>query len=71
MRITQVYTKNKELYNDQQFVVELSDEGGGEFIIIRELSTGHDIRINPEEWEEIDTAAKFLIKDSKVSGGKK
>lgn len=64
-RVTRVHVlpKGDQLFSELATIVEIDDESGGEFVIVRQQD-GHEthpcIRINPDEWaairDAIDTA---------------
>ena len=66
-RTTQVFVgvKGEPLYNELGFVVEITDEGGGEFVevysAIRESGEGN-LRIDAARWPALRDAIENLLK---------
>lgn len=58
---------DKELYAPAVTHVEIDDEGGGEFIVLRQHPDDKDgeqtIRIDPEEWPAVAKAVARLMKE--------
>ena len=64
-RITQltVAPEDAALYDHRSTVIEIVDEGGGEFIKITQPSQTAEIRVEPEEWPTIRTAIDNMIEE--------
>lgn len=66
-RVTRVHVlpKGDLLFSELATIVEIDDESGGEFVIVRQQD-GHEthrcIRIAPEEWPAIRKAIDTAIK---------
>lgn len=63
-RITQltVAPEGADLYDDRSTIIEITDEGGGEFVKIVRPS-GSAIRIDVDEWPYIRDAINNMIKE--------
>lgn len=66
-RVTRVHVlpKGDQLFSELATIVELDDEAGGEFVIVRQQDdheTHQCIRISPEEWPAIRDAIDTAIK---------
>ncbi len=66
-RITQltVAPEGADLYDDRSTLIEVMDEGDGEFIIIIQPVKAATIRIDLDEWPAIRAAVNKLIKECK------
>ncbi|HUH57071.1 MAG TPA: hypothetical protein VL020_00960 [Pseudomonadales bacterium] len=68
-RITQlsVAPEGADLYDDRSTIIEIVDEGGGEFIAIMQphMPSGCETRINTDEWPAIRAAVNKMIKECK------
>jgi len=65
VRTTKVTITPGELFSEDAFEVEVVDEGGGEFITIRDLSSGKDIRLDPGVWELVKKMTDTLFEEIK------
>lgn len=66
IRVTKltVVPDDKAVYSDAATDVELTDEGGGEFLIIRQVGSGDgQIRLDPSEWPTMREAIDRMIKE--------
>lgn len=64
-RITQltVSPDGASLFDDRSTIIEIDDEGGGEFIKVVQTHGSSDIRFDPEEWPVIRAAIDRLIEE--------
>lgn len=64
-RITQltVAPAGAELYDDRSTIIEITDEGGGEFITVTQPHGSSDIRLDPSEWPVIRAAIDKMIEE--------
>lgn len=64
-RITQltVASESVELYGDRSTIIEITDEGGGEFITVTQPDGAAEIRIDADEWPAIRRAIDKLFKE--------
>jgi len=46
---------------DAAFRVDICDEGGGAFLEITDSNTGHGIRVDPDEWDELKECVEYLL----------
>ena len=66
IRVTQltVVPEGKPIYDETATQVEITDEGGGEFLIIKQTGGGKgEIRIDAEEWRWVREAIDRMIKE--------
>lgn len=63
VRKTKVTITPGELFSEHAFVVEIVDEGGGEFLIVTDLSTGKAIRIDSDVWPIVRGAVDDMAKE--------
>ena len=63
-RITQIAVapEGAHLYDDRSTLVEIDDEGGGEFIKVSQPSCAAEISFCLDEWPAIRTAVNKLVK---------
>ena len=63
-RITQltVAPEGADLYDDRSTIIEIADEGGGEFITVTQPDGAAEIRFDADEWPAIRAAVNKLIK---------
>jgi hypothetical protein len=59
-----VYPEGKDPFSDEMCTyVEVTDEGGGPFLLVSQYDSGEDtIRVGPEELEYINSIAAQLVK---------
>lgn len=64
-RITQltVSPEGASLFDDRSTIIEIDDEGGGEFIKVVQISVSGDIRFDPDEWPVIRAAIDRLFEE--------
>ena len=64
-RITQltVAPEGASLFDDRSTIIELADEGGGEFIKVVQPSVSGDIRFDPDEWLVIRDAINKMAEE--------
>ena len=68
IRITQltVVPADKPIYDETATSVEITDEGGGEFLIVRQVSSGDgQIKLEPSEWPTVREAIDRMMKEVK------
>jgi len=41
--------------------MDICDEGGGAFLEITDSNTGHGIRVDPDEWDELKECVEYLL----------
>jgi len=66
IRVTQltVVPEGKPIYDETATQVEITDEGGGEFLIIKQTGGGKgETRIDAEEWRWVREAIDRMIKE--------
>ena len=63
-RITQltVAPEGAGLYDDRSTIIEIADEGGGEFITVTQPDANAEIRIDADEWPAIRAAIDKMVK---------
>ena len=66
IRVTQltVVPDGKPIYDESATQVEITDEGGGEFLIIRQagvVGRQNEIRLDDDEWPTIREAIERMI----------
>ena len=67
IRVTRltVVPEGKPIYDETATEVEITDEGGGEFLIIKQTGGGQgEIRIDAEEWRWVREAIDRMIKEA-------
>jgi hypothetical protein len=66
-RVTRIHLTPDTTFNDSAFSVEIDDEGGGEFIVVRSLScepgAPHALAIDPCEWPALRDAIDLMMKN--------
>ncbi len=65
VRITQltVAPEGADLCDDRSTIIEITDEGGGEFITVIQPDGPAEIRIDADEWPAIRRAIDKLFKE--------
>ena len=56
--------ENVPIFDEQNFVLTIEDEAAGEFLIVQsqqESLKAGEIRIDPQEWEELKDAIDTMI----------
>jgi hypothetical protein len=69
IRVTQltVVSDGKPIFDELATQVEITDEGGGEFLIIRQTGVvGRQIRLDANEWPTIREAIERMIDEVKA-----
>ena len=57
-----VCKEGANIFDAGSYEVELCDEGGGEFISVRELNDSEgEIRIDKSEWEDLRSAIEWMM----------
>lgn len=66
-RVTRIHLTPDTIYNERAFSVEIDDEGGGEFIVVRclscELGAPHTLAIDHDEWPALRDAIDLMVKN--------
>jgi hypothetical protein len=73
IRVTQltVVPDGKPIFDESATQVEITDEGGGEFLVIRQTGAGGgQIRLDVDEWPTIREAIERMIDEVKEQEGK-
>jgi hypothetical protein len=68
IRVTQltVVADDKSIFDESATQVEITEEGGGEFLIIRQTDSGDSqIRIDAHDWPTVRKAIDQLSKEVK------
>ncbi len=68
IRVTQltVVMEGKPIYDESATQVEITDEGGGEFLVVKQTTGGRgEIKIDATEWSAVREAIDNLIKEVK------
>jgi len=63
-RITSITVVNEgmPIFAEEATVVSIDDEGGGEFVSVKQfMGSNPEIRINPEEWPDIKAAIDRMV----------
>lgn len=62
-RVTRLHVlpEGAPIFDERGFSVEIEDEAGGEFVVIKD-SDGN-IRLNPEEWPALCEAIDRMVKE--------
>ena len=73
-RVTEmtVLRKGDTLCGDSATIVGIDDEGGGEFVVIRQPAyTGSELRLNPDEWPAFRDAIHQMVAECRpvTNGG--
>ena len=61
-----VLPEGEPIFSEQAFTVEIEDEAGGEFIVVRSNDRAcldGNIRLNPEEWPALREAIDRMVKE--------
>ena len=55
--------KDCSIYDDMATTVSIDDEGGGEYVLLRQVGETHDgeIRINPDQWPALKAAIEAAL----------
>lgn len=54
--------EGKAITDDETFMVEIEDDGGGEFISICQPPEYHKLLINPHEWPALKKLVDRMVK---------
>jgi nitrogen fixation protein FixH len=68
IRVTQltVVADDKPIFDESATQVEITDEGGGEFVLVRQTGSGQAVvRIDPHEWDRVREAIDQMIRECK------
>jgi hypothetical protein len=62
-RVTQLFVgpKGDHIYNELGFVIEITDEGGGEFVEVSPTTEPGKIRIDSASWPTLRDAIERLL----------
>lgn len=62
-RVTRLHVmpEGEPLFSEQAYAVEIDDEGGGEFVVVRDREG--KIRLNAEEWPALCEAIGRMVKE--------
>jgi hypothetical protein len=66
IRVTQltVVADDKPIFDESATQVEITDEGGGEFVLVRQTGSGQAVvRIDPHEWDRVREAIDQMIRE--------
>ncbi len=69
IRVTQltVVADDKPIFDESATQVEITDEGGGEFVLVRQTGSGQAVvRIDPHEWDRVREAIDQMIRECKT-----
>lgn len=61
----------EEIYSERATVVSIDDEGGGEFVCVRQpglLSSQAELRIDSDEWPVVRQAVDNMMKQCRDKG---
>ena len=58
-----VAPEGADLYDDRSTIIEIADEGGGEFITVTQPSDKAEIRFDVGEWPAIRAAIDKMAKE--------
>lgn len=68
IRVTQltVVADDKPIFDESATQVEITDEGGGEFVLVKQtFSSKGEIKIDPSEWDRVREAIDQMIRECK------
>ena len=68
IRVTQltVVADDKPIFDESATQVEITDEGGGEFVLVKQTGSGQsEIRIDSNEWDRVREAIDQMIRECK------
>ena len=68
IRVTQltVVADDKPIFDESATQMEITDEGGGEFVLVRQTGSGQAVvRIDPHEWDRVREAIDQMIRECK------
>lgn len=55
--------EGEPIFCEEGWDIEIDDEAGGEFVVVRSNMAGYDkIAINPDEWESLRDAIEEMVK---------
>ncbi len=60
--------ENEPLFSERQTEVSITDEAGGEYVVLTQsgrICEENEIAINPEEWPELRSAIDRMVKECK------
>ncbi len=69
IRVTQltVVADDKPIFDESATQVEITDEGGGEFVLVKQTGGGQAVvRIDPHEWDRVREAIDQMIRECKT-----
>jgi DNA-binding protein YbaB len=68
IRVTQltVVADDKPIFDESATQVEITDEGGGEFVRIKQTCANEgEVKIDPHEWDRVREAIDQMIRECK------
>ncbi|MFA5630319.1 MAG: hypothetical protein WC997_02305 [Porticoccaceae bacterium] len=67
-RVTQVVIapEGADLYDERGLMVGMTDDGGGEFVIVRNCCGEGSLRIEPEDWPGLRAAINRMVEGCKA-----
>lgn len=61
IRTTRIHLTPDTIFHERAFSIEIDDEGGGEFLVIR--SDAQQLDIDVDEWPALRDAVELMIKN--------
>jgi hypothetical protein len=68
IRVTQltVVADDKPIFDESATQVEITDEGAGEFVLVKQTGSGEgEVRIGSSEWDRVREAIDQMIRECK------
>lgn len=63
-RVTRIHLTPDTIFSERAFSIEIDDEGGGEFLVIRGFSLEHGaLAIDVDEWPALRDAIDLMAKN--------
>jgi hypothetical protein len=69
-RVTRIHVapKGEPLFSEMGFAVEIQDDGGGEFVVLRGQASStsdatQEVRIDPDDWPSLRAAINNMISE--------
>lgn len=67
-RTTRIHLTPDTIYSERAYSIEIDDEGGGEFIVIRGFSPEHDsLAIDVDVWSALRDAVDLMVKNVRAA----
>lgn len=60
-RVTRIHLTPDDIFNERAFSIEIDDEGGGEYLVIRNDS--NQLAIDDQEWPALRDAIDLMFKN--------